>query len=169
MNLRIRSADPRSASRPEGRNWASRNPPHRRSGKSCRKPKFTLPVFNEIGNATRPARPASRARRRWPAAASGSGFGFILFEPEPPLRRMLSMNVMELLEESLAVWRDCPESLPSFDRSITPAEQMAREAHLQRFLDSVQSEMHHAPASRAERQSMHRRLTEALTTFGRAA
>src|ERR1035438_3443810 len=76
---------------------------------------------------------------------------------------------MELLEESLAVWRDCPETLPVFDRAITPAEQIAREAHLQRFLDSVQSEMHHAPLTRAERQSMHGRLTEALTTFGRAA
>ncbi len=79
------------------------------------------------------------------------------------------MNVIELLEESLAVWRDCPETLPAFERAITPAEQKAREAHLQRFLDTVQSEMHHAPVTRAERKSMHARLTEALTTFGRAA
>lgn len=76
---------------------------------------------------------------------------------------------MELLEESLAVWRDCPESLPHFDRSITPAEQIEREAHLQRFLDAVQSEMPRPPVSRAERESMHQRLTAALTAFGRAA
>jgi hypothetical protein len=79
------------------------------------------------------------------------------------------MKVMELLEESLAVWHECPDSLPPFDRAITIEEQIDREAHLQAFLDSVQSEMHRAPVSRAERQSMHQRLTTALTTFGRAA
>jgi hypothetical protein len=74
-----------------------------------------------------------------------------------------------LLEESLAVWHDCPDSPPAFDRSITPDEQTAREAHLTRFLDCVQSEMHHPPCTRADRLATHQRLTAALTEFARAA
>lgn len=75
----------------------------------------------------------------------------------------------ELLEEALAVWRDCPETLPPFERTITPAEQRVREAHLERFLNEVQTEMHHPPCSRSERAAMHRRLTLALEEFGRSA
>ena len=74
-----------------------------------------------------------------------------------------------LLEESLAVWRDCPDTLPAFDRYISPEEQTGREAQLTRFLDCVQSEMHHPPRTRADRQAMHQRLTAALTEFGRGA
>lgn len=74
-----------------------------------------------------------------------------------------------LLEESLALWRDCPDALPAFERSIAPEEQAAREAQLQRFLDSIEREMHHPPAKRAEREAMHRRLTDALADFGRSA
>ena len=77
--------------------------------------------------------------------------------------------MIELLAEALADWHDCSEALPPFERSITTEEQTAREAHLERFLECVQSEMHHPPASRAERKAMHARLTEALTTFGRTA
>lgn len=40
---------------------------------------------------------------------------------------------------------------------------------MQRFLDVVQSEMQHAPLNRSERQRMHQRLTQALTSFGREA
>ena len=75
----------------------------------------------------------------------------------------------ELLEEALSVWGDCPDSPPAFDRAITTEEQIAREQHLERFLDCVQSEMHRPPVGRAERQAMHARLTEALTAFGRSA
>ena len=75
----------------------------------------------------------------------------------------------ELLEEALAAWRDCPDSPPPFDRAITTEEQVAREQHLERFLDCIQSEMHRPPVGRAERQAMHARLTQALTAFGRAA
>jgi hypothetical protein len=77
--------------------------------------------------------------------------------------------VTELLEEALAVWRECPDTLPPFDRTITPEEQTAREAHLERFLDQLQQEMRRPPSRRAEREAMHRRLTGALTAFGRAA
>lgn len=74
-----------------------------------------------------------------------------------------------MLEESLAVWRECPDSLPDFDRSITAVEQAARESQLQRFLDCVQSEVERPPCTRAERQAMHQRLTAALEQFGRSA
>ena len=73
----------------------------------------------------------------------------------------------ELLEEALGVWRECPDFLQEFDRSVTPEEQIAREAHLDRFLDCLHGELHRPPCNRAERQAMHQRLTDALTAFGR--
>ena len=75
----------------------------------------------------------------------------------------------ELLQEALAVWRECPATPPAFDHSIAPEEQIAREAHLERFLACIQAEMRHPPCGRGERQAMHQRLTGALTTFGRTA
>ena len=75
----------------------------------------------------------------------------------------------ELLEAALADWRNCSDAPPVFDRSIATEEQIAREAHLEAFLDCVQSEMRHPPVNRADRTAMHQRLTAALTTFGRTA
>jgi hypothetical protein len=77
--------------------------------------------------------------------------------------------VTELLEEALAAWRDCPATLPPFDRSISPEEQIARESQLEQFLACVQTEMHRPPVNRNERRALHQRLTEALTVFGRSA
>ncbi len=79
------------------------------------------------------------------------------------------MKVTELLEAALADWRNCSDAPPVFDRSIATEEQIAREAHLEAFLDCVQSEMRHPPVNRADRTAMHQRLTAALTTFGRTA
>lgn len=52
---------------------------------------------------------------------------------------------------------------------MSPEEQAEREAQLQRFLDSIEREMHRPPAMRAERQAMHRRLTDALADFARSS
>lgn len=79
------------------------------------------------------------------------------------------MALTTLLEESLSVWYDCPDAPPAFGRSIAADEQTAREAHLQRFLDAIEREMRHPPATRAEREAVHSRLTGALADFARSA
>jgi hypothetical protein len=75
--------------------------------------------------------------------------------------------VNQLLEESLALWRDCPACLPRFDRSFAPEEQAAREARMDCFLAALEGELHHPPRTRAERAAMHERLTGSFLDFGR--
>lgn len=75
----------------------------------------------------------------------------------------------ELLESSLALWRECPANLPAFDRSFTVAEQAEREARMDVFLHSLEGELRRPPATRSERQAMHERLTAAFAGFGRTA
>ncbi len=78
-------------------------------------------------------------------------------------------RVTELLEPALALWRECPASLPGFDRSFTAAQQAEREARMDQFLKSLEGELHHPPATRGERLAMHARLTAAFAEFGRTA
>lgn len=78
-------------------------------------------------------------------------------------------HVKELLEGSLALWHSCPSTLPGFDHRFTPAEQAGREARMDLFLHSLETELRRPPATRAERQAMHERLTEAFAEFGRTA
>src|ERR1700760_3371908 len=78
-------------------------------------------------------------------------------------------NVTELLEEALALWRDCPETLPAFPHRFSAAEQAAREARMDEFLHLLEHELRRPPATRAERQAMHERLTGAFAEFGRTA
>src|SRR5271165_4208926 len=77
--------------------------------------------------------------------------------------------MIDLLEEALAVWRDCPATMPRFERSFTPADRAAREPLMLQFLDSVQAELRRPPRNREERQSVHQRLTAAFSGFGRTA
>ena len=78
-------------------------------------------------------------------------------------------RVRELLESALALWRECPAELPAFDHCFTVPEQAAREARMDLFLKTMEGELRRPPATRAERQAMHARLTEAFTEFGRTA
>jgi hypothetical protein len=77
--------------------------------------------------------------------------------------------VTELLESSLALWRECPAELPAFDHSFTAREQTEREARMDVFLNSLEGELRRPPATRSERQQMHERLTAAFAGFGRTA
>lgn len=75
----------------------------------------------------------------------------------------------DLLGAALAQWRECPDTLPPFDRAFTPEQQAQREARMEAFLQSLESELHRPPRSRSERQAMHERLTAAFAEFGRTA
>lgn len=75
----------------------------------------------------------------------------------------------ELLECSLALWRDCPSTPPAFDHAFTAAQQAEREERMDGFLKALEGELRRAPATRAERQAMHERLTAAFAAFGREA
>ncbi|HUJ29644.1 MAG TPA: hypothetical protein VLY23_00055 [Candidatus Acidoferrum sp.] len=78
----------------------------------------------------------------------------------------------ELLQQSLALWAeaaggDDPSGLPLFGRTFTPVEQAARETLLDRFLDTIESELRQMPRTRAERSSARARVTSGFTDFAR--
>jgi hypothetical protein len=90
----------------------------------------------------------------------------------------------ELLQESLSLWRRAAVSgahikdanggngkdslcLPPFDRTFTPAEQAAREIHLDHLLHTVEAELRDVPRTRSERRSARSRVTSAFTDFAK--
>ena len=75
----------------------------------------------------------------------------------------------ELLQSALALWRQCPATLPPFDHRFTPDEQSRREGLMDGFLSTLESELQRPPFTRADRQAMHERLTSAFAEFGRTA
>jgi hypothetical protein len=75
--------------------------------------------------------------------------------------------VTQLLQESIALWRESPVSLPSFERTFTPDEQAARETQLERFLASLQAELRSLPRTRPERDAARERITSAFVRLGR--
>jgi hypothetical protein len=93
------------------------------------------------------------------------------FKEQIPLtaRTQFETRVTELLDPALALWGECPATLPAFDRAFTAAQQAEREARMDHFLKSLEGELHHPPANRGERQAMHERLTAAFAEFGRTA
>jgi hypothetical protein len=74
-----------------------------------------------------------------------------------------------LLDEALALWRDCPPEAPDFGWTIPPAEQARREALFDEFLGSLHAELERIPRDRRSRAASHRRITEAFTQFARRA
>jgi len=73
--------------------------------------------------------------------------------------------VPELLEQAIALWRECPAGLPEFGHTYTPGEQQARERELDRFLEEVQSELRSLPRSRSEREVVQRRISRLLSAW----
>ena len=82
----------------------------------------------------------------------------------------------ELLQESLSLWHRAAVSgdhieaalcLPPFDRTFTPAEQAAREIHLDHLLHTVEAELRDLPRTRSERRSARSRVTSAFTDFAK--
>jgi len=77
--------------------------------------------------------------------------------------------VIQLLQPALALWHQCPADLPAFDHAFTPAEQSGREALMDRFLSTLETELRRPPCTRVERLAMHQRLTDGFAEFGRTA
>ena len=76
--------------------------------------------------------------------------------------------VQELLQESLSLWRQNGVCLAPFARTFTAAEQAARETYLDRFLQTVETELRDLPSTRSERRCAHDRITSAFTNFAKA-
>ena len=83
-----------------------------------------------------------------------------------PLQAAIDPTV--LLEEALSVWRSCPANFPLPPRRFSESQQAERERHLARFLGGMQAELRTMPRTRAERQSVHQRITAGFAEFGRA-
>lgn len=75
----------------------------------------------------------------------------------------------ELLEQAIALWRECPQDLPDFGHTYAAGEQETRERELDRFLDQVQTELQHVPCSRNERQTVQGRISEAFVRLAQSA
>lgn len=74
----------------------------------------------------------------------------------------------ELLEESIALWRESPAVLPRLKRPFTADEQEHRERQLGQFLQSIELELRSLPRNRSERQATRERITSAFARFARA-
>ena len=74
-----------------------------------------------------------------------------------------------LLAQSIALWRDCPDSLPAFGHSFSLEQQQSRERELDHFLEVVQSELRSLPASRREREEVQGRISEAFSRLALSA
>src|SRR5579871_2888056 len=77
--------------------------------------------------------------------------------------------MQELLDEALALWRDCPSEVPVMHRGFTPTEQAAREAQLDGFLSAIQREVDRPPRTKSARHATHARISDAFTTFAKTA
>jgi hypothetical protein len=75
----------------------------------------------------------------------------------------------ELVQEALVEWEECPVCLPPFAKTLTVTEQVAREAYLEEFLKSVESELRRPPRSKSGRKALRERLTSAFERFAKAA
>ena len=74
----------------------------------------------------------------------------------------------DLVQEALAEWEECAVCLPPFPETFTVAEQAAREAHLEEFLKSVESDLRRPPRSKSGRKALRERVTLAFERFAKA-
>ncbi len=78
------------------------------------------------------------------------------------------IDVCQLLEESLSLWRLDAVRPPPFDGTFTAAEQATREIHLDLLLQTVEAELRDLPRTRSERRSARSRITSAFIDFAKA-
>jgi hypothetical protein len=79
------------------------------------------------------------------------------------------MPASELLQQSLALWRQCPLTPPPWDRTFTPGSQAEREARLEEFLAGVEAELRSLPRTRAQREATRERIASAFVRFSKSA
>src|SRR5208282_5612688 len=82
--------------------------------------------------------------------------------------RMTSI-VERLSAESIASWQRGATCLPPLGRRFTPAQQSRKEALLDRFLATMESEFLTVPLTRKDRARVHARITSAFAEFARSA
>jgi hypothetical protein len=66
-------------------------------------------------------------------------------------------------------WREADPTSPAFLPAYSAREQVRREAHLDRYLETVEAELRAAPRSRPEQTAAEERLTAAFRLFAREA
>lgn len=81
----------------------------------------------------------------------------------------MTRTVEQLAAESIALWQRGEDYFPPLGRRFTPAQQSHKEALLDRFLASLESELISAPRIRADRARVHARITAAFAEFARCA
>lgn len=77
------------------------------------------------------------------------------------------MRTLDLHEEALELWAQCPAELTPAKGGVDPEARRAHEAGLERFLSVLEAEVRALPKTRGERLRAHGRITEAFTHFGR--
>ncbi len=84
-----------------------------------------------------------------------------------PVTTQLSMPdmVQQLLRHFTSLWWQSEVDTPDYGLTYTADEQVAREAHLKRFQDTVTSEAKRAPRSAVERQATQERILTAFRAF----
>jgi hypothetical protein len=82
-----------------------------------------------------------------------------------PMRR----SVEQLVAESIALWQRGATCLPPLGRRFTTAQQCQKEALLDQFLASMESEALRVPRTKTERARVHERISAAFTQFARTA
>jgi hypothetical protein len=78
-----------------------------------------------------------------------------------------TIAVCKLPEQALSLWREGAACLSPFERTFTPAEQAARETHLNRFLQRIEVVLPDLPSTRCERRFARTRITSAFTDFAK--
>ncbi|HUJ20184.1 MAG TPA: hypothetical protein VLX58_01625 [Bryobacteraceae bacterium] len=74
-------------------------------------------------------------------------------------------EVTELLDRTIALWQQCPASLPEFEHAFSPDEQTARERQLELFFEGIERELRSLPRTRSERQAARERINAAFARF----
>jgi hypothetical protein len=76
--------------------------------------------------------------------------------------------VNDLLDEAIAMWRDCPGSLPDLAQAFRPEQQELHEREFDLFLQSVGSELTAVPVDRAGRIAAQARISSAFVRLASA-
>jgi hypothetical protein len=81
----------------------------------------------------------------------------------------MTPTVQQLAAESIALWQRGATCLPPLGRRFTPAQQGEKEALLDQFLASIESEALRVPRTKTERARVHARISSAFAQFARTA
>jgi hypothetical protein len=78
------------------------------------------------------------------------------------------LPVNDLLDEAIAIWRDCPGRLPDLAQTFRPEQQELHEREFDLFLQSVGAELTAVPVDRAGRRAAQARISSAFVRLASA-